>query len=193
MRIKKYNQFIKENLSQESIGEWIESVAKDDDYLLNIISQYTQDVDPTVRLSNAINVLDQSQQEEIRKRVQDHLDGVEEPKDVDVSANVDAGELMESAQISGKNVFKSFLKAITALGLKEHKPDWNNTPESFLIYFLFENVDVAKLKVILNRFKSLSMYIDSIDYTQNICHLYFGIKTDMTFEYGFKTDRKSVV
>jgi hypothetical protein len=193
MKIKKYNQFIKENVSEKSVGEWIESVAKDDDYLMNIISQYTQDIDPTVRLANAINVLNKSQQEELEKKVRDYIDGVDQPQDVEVSANVDSGELMESVQVAGKNIFKSFLKVITALGLKEHTPDWNKTPDSFLIYFLFENVDVAKLKMVLNRFKSLASYSESIDYTQNLCHLYFGIKTDMTFEYGFKTDVESPV
>lgn len=184
IRIKKYNQFIKES---HSFGEWVESVSEDNDDLLNIISQYTQDVDPTVRLANAINILSESQQKELRKRIQDHLSGVEQPQDVDVSVNVDATQIVESVQLSGKNIFKSFLKAITAMGLKEHAIDWSKVPDNFLIYFSFENVDVSKLKLILGRFKSLSMYINSIDYTFNLCSIYFGIKTDMTFEYGFKT------
>lgn len=91
-------------------------------------------------------------------------------------------------KVGGKNIFRSFLKMITAMGLKEHKPDWEHTPKDFILYYLFEDVDCAKLKLVLARFRSLSTFSDVIEYTHNSCYIYFGIKCDMTFEYGFKTD-----
>ena len=187
MKIKKYLDFLKENIEEQSIGQWIESVASDDEYLLNLISHYTQEIDPSVRLANAIDILPEFEKNELYKKIKDHLDGVQQPQDIDVIASVDSNEILESVQ-AGKNVLKSFLKIITALGLKEHKPDWQNTPDDFLIYFLFENVDFGKFKSISSRFKSVEFLVNTIDYSVNTCHLYFGIKTDMTFEYGVKTD-----
>lgn len=187
MRVKKFIEFVKENLQNQSIGEWIESVVKDDEYMLNLISQYTQEIEPSVRLANAIDILPEFEKNELYQKIKDHLDGIEQSQDIDVIASVDSSEILENLQ-AGKNVFKSFLKLITALGLKEHQPDWNKTPDVFLIYFLFENVDVEKFKLIAQRFKSIQMFVDSMDYTSNVCDLYFGIKTDMTFEYGIKSD-----
>ena len=185
MKIKKYIEFILESQESQSIGEWIESVA--DDYVLNLVSQYTQDVEPSVRLSNAIDILPDFEKEELSKKVKDYINGVEQSQDVDMVASVNSGELLENVQ-AGRNVFKSFLKLLTAMGLKEHQPDWSKTPQDFLIYFLFENVDMSNLKMFASRFKSLDLFINSIDYNVNICQLYFGIKTDLTFEYGVKTD-----
>lgn len=185
MRIKKYIDFILESQESQSIGQWIESVA--DDYVLNLVSQYTQDIDPSIKLSNSIDILQDFEKEELSKKVKDYIDGVQQPQNVDMVASVDSGELLENVQ-AGRNVFKSFLKLLTAMGLKEHQPDWSKTPQDFLIYFLFENVDMASLKMFAGRFKSLDLFINSIDYNVNTSQLYFGIKTDLTFEYGVKTD-----
>lgn len=185
MRIKKYIDFILESQESQSIGEWIESVA--DDYVLNLVSQYTQDIDPSIKLSNSIDILQDFERKELSKKVKDYIDGVQQPQNVDMVASVDSGELLENVQ-AGRNVFKSFLKLLTAMGLKEHQPDWSKTPQDFLIYFLFENVDMANLKMFAGRFKSLDLFINSIDYNVNTSQLYFGIKTDLTFEYGVKTD-----
>ncbi|MEN6292179.1 MAG: hypothetical protein ABFD07_09245 [Methanobacterium sp.] len=133
MKIKKYIEFILESQESQSIGGWIESVA--DDYVLNLVSQYIQDVEPSVRLSNAIDILPDFEKEELSKKVKDYIGGVEQPQDVDMVAIVDSGELLENLQ-AGRNVFKSFLKLLTAMGLKEHQPDWSKTPQEFLIYFL---------------------------------------------------------
>ena len=83
--IKNYNQFIKESFGGfRTMGEYIESLSKDNDYALNIISQYTQDIDPTVRIANVINLLPKSTQELILKLIKDEKTGREEPKEADV-------------------------------------------------------------------------------------------------------------
>lgn len=184
MEIKKYSQFIKED--KESIGEWIESVY--DDYVLNLVSKYTQDIDTSIRLANAIDILPENQKQELYSRVKEYLDGVE-PTDQSVEVSVGSGEVFEGQEtIGGRNVFKSFLKIITALGLKENNPDWANTPKDYLIYYLFGNVDISRLKLISSRYKSISYSVEEISYKHNKCNIYFGIKTDLTFEYGIRTD-----
>ena len=61
--IKRYLDFIKEDNEFHSLGEWIESLI-DDEYVRNIVSRYTKDSDPSIDLSNAINILDEKTQQE---------------------------------------------------------------------------------------------------------------------------------
>jgi hypothetical protein len=173
--IKKYIDFIKEN-----VGEYIESVSKDDEYLLNIIANYTKDIDPTIRLSNAVNLLSNYDQKSLSKQVEDYLNNDNTIRDDEVSTSVD----LTNESVGGKNIFKSFLKVITALGIKESTPDWENINSEFLIYYQY-NIDSSKLKFFLDRFKSLSSFSNLID--GNTCSLYYGVKCDQTFEYGFLT------
>jgi hypothetical protein len=187
--IKNYNQFIRESFNGfRTIGEYIESISKNNDYALNIISQYTQDIDPTVRLSNAINLLDKATQDFIIKMIQDYKNGTEEQKEPVVTAYTDVNLSEANEVIAGKNLFKCYLKVFTALGLKETKPDWENTPESFLIYFKTGLIDVNGIKSVMSRYRYFDTFINEIDYTQNECQLYFGIKCDSTFEYGILTE-----
>jgi len=189
--IKKYLQFIQESNIEgfNTIGEYIEHLSKDDEYALNIISQYTQDIDPTIRLANAINLLDKSKQQFILKSIKDHKSGHEEQKKPSISAYTDVN-LSESNEIimSGKNLFKCYLKVFTALGLKDTKPDWEKTPESFLIYFKTGLIDVNIVKSVMTRYRQFDTFINQINYTHNECQLYFGIKCDSTFEYGIGTE-----
>ena len=90
---------------------------------------------------------------------------------------------------AGKNVFKSFLKVITSLGLKDTKPNWEHMPDDFLLFFEYkcESSSVAEK---IQRFNSLNTFIDKLP-KQN-CSLYFGIKSDMNFNFGFKEDDKII-
>ena len=187
--IKKYLEFIKEDFEGfNSIGEYVENLAKDDEYALNIISQYTQDIDPTVRLANVINLLDKSTQDFIIKMIKNHKNGTEEQKEPVVTAYTDANLLEANEVLAGKNLFKCYLKVFTALGLKDTKPDWEKTPESFLIYFKTGLVDVNVVKSVMARYRQFDTFINEINYTHNECQLYFGIKCDSTFEYGIGTE-----
>jgi len=187
--IKNYNQFIRESFNGfRTIGEYIESISKNNDYALNIISQYTQDIDPTIRLANAINLLDKSTQGFIIKMIQDHRNGTEEQKEPVVIAYTDANLLEANEVIAGKNLFKCYLKVFTALGLKDTKPDWEKTPESFLIYFKTGLIDVNGMKSVMSRYRYFDTFINEINYTHSECQLYFGIKCDSTFEYGIGTE-----
>lgn len=182
--IKRYLEFINENQFNDfnSLGEWIESLSNDD-YIINIVSRYTNDIDPSIELSNAINILDPKTQNEIKGQIERYLEYGVEDKEPEIIVST---EILESQEISvsGKGVFTSFLKALTALGQKENTPNWNKTPDEFLIYYFFPNLNSDAVKSIFSRFKSLHRYINLISYDQNSVNLYFGVKCDGQFEYG---------
>jgi len=196
--IKKYLEFIKESSLEEikakhhSIGEYIESIAGDDEYALNIISQYTKDIDPTIRLANAINLLDEKTQEFILKMIEDNRSGNEEQKEPEVSAYTGAN-LSESTEQGGKNLFKCFLKTLTALGLKDTNINWSKTPDDYIMCFVTNDISVQNVKLIMTRYRQFDLVVNSIDYKHNECQLYYGIKVDGTFQYGIKTEDQNLV
>lgn len=185
--IKRYFQFINESKFGDfnNLGEWIESLS-DDKYIINIVSRYTNEIDPSIEISNAVNLLDPKTQHEIKGQVERYLEYGIENKDPEIIVSTDTEELLESQEISvsGKGVFTSFLKALTALGQKENTPNWEKTPDDFLLYYFFPNLNSESVKLIFTRFKSLHRYIDLITYDQNLVSLYFGLKCDGQFEYG---------
>jgi hypothetical protein len=191
--IKRYLQFIKENqlMKFNSIGEWVESLM-DDDYVRNIIIRYTSDIDPSISISNAINILDKRDQDEIKLQIDNYLkDGILD-KDPEIIASTETEELMETMvqgeiSVAGKGVFSSFLKSLTALGKKESSPNWDKCPGDFLIYYHFELMS-QDVKSVISRFKSLLRYEEMIDWGRNEIALYFGIKCNGQFEYGFAYD-----
>ena len=80
MKLKKYIDFISESRSDEfiSLGEWVESLISDE-YIKNIVSRYTKDISPDIYLSNAINVLDERTQSEIKSQIEEYLqNGIQE-------------------------------------------------------------------------------------------------------------------
>lgn len=189
MLIKKYIEFIKEsNLDDfNSLGEWIESLIGDD-YINNIVIRYTKDLDPSIRVSNVINLLDKRTQNEIKGQIDRYLQSGIEEKDPYVLASTETEELLESVDeisISGKSIFNSFLKSLSALGRKDTNPNFEKCPDDFLIFYSYDNLLYSDVKQIFSRFKSLSRYIDLMDYQKNDLGIYYGLKCDGTFEYGF--------
>lgn len=183
MRIKKYLQFINEDV-HNSLGEWILSLS-DDEYVRNIISRYTHEIDPSIDLENAINLLDNKTQLEIKQQVDDYLENGIEEKEPDILTSTETEELLESEiSVAGKGMFSSFLKCLTALGQKDSLPNWDKTPEDFLWFYFLPNLNSEIVKSTFSRFKSLSRYSDLIDYQKNEVNLYFGVKCDGQFEYG---------
>ena len=87
--IKKYLQFINENINDikskyHTVGEYVEKLAENDEYALNIIAQHTKDIDSDIRIANAINTLDDETQSLIVKLIEDHKNGTEDHKDAEV-------------------------------------------------------------------------------------------------------------
>lgn len=189
--IDKYEVFIREsNGGFKTIGEYVENLSKDNDYALTIISQYSQDIDPSVRIANVINVLPKSKQKLILKLILDEKIGKEEPKEADIIAYTSVN-LNES--IAGKNIFQCFLKVITALGQKEISYISEKTPKDFIFYFETQMLPVEDVKSVMGRYEFFDQKVNDIDYTFNICNLYYGIKIDGKFEYGIKTEEISIL
>lgn len=182
--IKKYSQFISEtfNVNQHhSLGEYIEELSKDDGFIQMLIGEYTKVIDPSISVSNAINVLDDLQKVELLKRVELHLNNNQGDVDVSTSTPVD---LVEESY--GKSVLTTFMKCLTALGFKDNTPESKEVPAEFLLFFKFSGVDSSKIQGVFKRFKSLSSI--QIDFSQPQMGLYFGIKCDGNFEYGYYYD-----
>ena len=207
MIIKKYLDFIGESYEDfDSFGQWVDSLS-DDPQILRIVNRYInddddlyggEDVDPTINLSNAINLLHDRIKAEIKEQIQDYLDRGVEEKDPDILVSTETDELLESVEtpditLAGKGIFSSFLKSLTALGQKESNPNWDQCPDDFLVFYLFKDLDADSVKVVFSRFKSLQRYLDLIDYGQNQLNLYFGITTTGLFEYGVQYEMRKPI
>lgn len=196
--IKKYHQYINESdnlIDGVSIGEWIEDSSRGNDYLLNIISNYTQEIDPTIRLANAINLLSLDKQKFLLSEVKEYLKmGEQDGKEVDLIAYTSMDLNESNGSMGGKSLFKSFLKIITALGQKESVTiDWEKTPENYLMVFKTQILNILEVKSVMTRYEFFNNYVSQIDYTQNDCKLYYGIGIDLTFEYGLICDGQKLI
>jgi hypothetical protein len=187
--IKRYLEFIKEDFSGfNSLGEWVESLMNDE-YIRNIIARYTKDSDASIDLSNVINILDDKTKQEIKAQIDHYLENGIEEKEPQFLVSTDLEELTESEiTVAGKGIFVSFLKSLTSLGQKELGPNWSKCPDDFLLYYYYPNLQSELIKQVFSRFKSLSRYLDLVDYQKNEVDLYFGIKCDGNFEYGLHYD-----
>lgn len=199
MLIKKYLDFISES-NDLNLGQWVDSLSNDPQ-IGRIVNKYISDdegiyggdsIDPQINLSNAINLLPQKTKDEIKQQIDDYLERGIEEKDPDILVSTETEDLLESVEITkaGKGVFQSFLKSLTALGQKESQPNWENTPNEFLLYYQFTDLNAIDVKSIFSRFKSLTTYLDLIDYSKNEVGLYFGVLSSGDFEYGILYDTK---
>lgn len=205
--IKRYLQFIKEDLGDfDSLGQRIESLIGDQ-YIRNIVARYTQDTHPSINLANAIDILEDKTKAEIKQQVDQYLErGIPEREPSIISSIDTTGLLSESIQTqvgaqsqsqsqtevspAGKGIFTSFLKALTALGKKESTPVWSECPAEFLLYYGFSDLESEVVKQIFSRFRSLSKYLFLVDYQQNHLSLYFGVTNLGEIEYGIKYQQR---
>jgi hypothetical protein len=200
--ITRYKNFIKEKLEQSSIGEWVESLIHDE-YIMSVVNRHIEDVDPSIRVANAVNILPKPEKTQLVNTIKKYLDEGLSDEQIDVSTTININKLTNESQSqvvgvgdlnnelnfskSGKWVFASFLKSITALGAKDYEINKKEEklPDNFLISYLTKDLEKVDVLSVFNRFKSLSpleKYINGIPYT-NIC-LYITIRVDATLEYG---------
>ncbi len=184
--IKRYLEFIRESEEAgiDTFGQWVESLYSDE-YVKNIVNRYIGEIGSDIRLANAVNLLDDATQKEIRQQIEEYqANGIEDKEPV-ISASTDIEQLVESEiTMAGKGIFHSFLKSLTALGQKERQSFADFCPDDFLLFYLFDGLDSTAVKQVFARFKSLVPYIEMIDYGRNDASLYFGIKCDGKMEYG---------
>lgn len=190
MPIKKYEQFIRENI--ESLGYRVESLYDTDDYVKNIVNRFIGEIPADVRLSNAVNLLDDETKKEINSLLDDYQKNGIQDKEPTVKFSTDVEPLTESEITpGGKGAFTSFLKVMTALGQKDVVCDFENCSEDFLLYYPSTPIETATTKAVLGRYKSLARFVEDVDYTQNELRLYFAITCDGELEYGAVADERS--
>jgi len=209
--IKKYIEFIKENFDNKkredfnSLGEWVEylfDLYKDDEEKLSNLKSIINrdfnvkgqsdlnDIKSDIRLANAINILDDKTKKEMSTLIEKFLEEGLSKEEPVVDFSTDVEDLVEGdITLSGKNIFKSFLKTITALGRKDSPINREICPNDFIYYYNYDNIPSNDLKLVFKRFKSLHMYSDLIPYDSNESGLYYGIKLDGQLEYGLITDK----
>ena len=110
-----------------------------------------------VKVSNAINTLSEYDKRFLYNNVCDFIDGKEINSEVSVTATVNENV---TEVTTGKSVFKTFLRMLTSLGLKENSPSWDKCPKDFILYYEFNDVKLETLKSVMSRFKSLSLFIE---------------------------------
>lgn len=184
--LKKYMQFVREDLSKieyqhHSLGEWVEDLCLGNKEILELIKPYIDDTNPSVRISNAINVLDMSGKNSVYKIITDYLNDTGRKTDIRTFVNLTNESNSEDLSV-GKNVFVTFLKVITSLGLTDIKPKCDSIPDDFLLFFEYQS-DHNTLSERLLRFPSLSYFVAKLP--ENNPKLYYGIKNDMKFSFGF--------
>ncbi len=180
--LKKYLQFIKENFGGfDTLGEYIEYLAKDNEYAQQVVSEFTQSINSDVRISSAVNTLDKSTQELILKMIQDESQGIKPDKEVSVNSYTST-TINES--VGGRNIFKCFLKIISALGQKNSEVDWKLTPDNFLGMFITNSVNSDELKSVMSRYLYFDNFMKSQSLKSNLVKLYYGIRDDLNLEYG---------
>ena len=177
--IKKFEKFLLESKADEIVD-----LASDDSYSLDLISSYCNDVDPSVDLKSAVSLLDEKTQDDILSLIKKYKSNRKE-EDPEVIANTDLNLLEESeSTLAGRNLFNCFLKIFTALGYKNIQPNWKQTPNEFLIYYVTEEIEYLEIRSVTSRFKYLDQTIEKISTSTKTARLYFGLTTNLTIEYG---------
>jgi hypothetical protein len=122
--------------------------------------------------------------------IEDEKNGVKPEEEIDVTSYTST-RYDESQQTGGKNIFKCFLKVVSALGQKNCQIDWKKTPDDFLSLFITDSVDLEQTKGIMSRYLYFENFIKSNQSNSTSAHLYFGIKSNLNIEYGIIVDGKS--
>jgi hypothetical protein len=189
MKIKKFTNFVAENFKgYDSLAEYIEYLAKNNDYAKNVISEYTKGLDPSVRVASIINTLDEDTQKIILKKIQQE-NAPSEPVEVTPSTYL---RYDESNQTGGKNIFKCFLKVTSALGQKNCEVNWQRVPDDYLILYITDSLDVEQTKNVMSRYLYFDKFIKSYTSQTANLNLYYGIKSDMNVDYGIVMDGKQI-
>lgn len=187
--LKNYKLFLKESISREdfnTVGEYIEKLAEDDEDARIFIGDYLKDYNPTVRIANAVNYLKKSEQEEIINKILQNKKNIE-PEEPTVIVNTDLEVLESESSLGGKNLFKCFLKIITALGQKSININKELKPEDFFIYYLTDWINSEDLRSVMSRYDFFEEILISMNIQSNV-RLYYGIKDNLFFEYGINID-----
>lgn len=164
-----------------SIGSYISDLAENDDRVRELVANFTKEIDPSIEMSNAINILDDIKKVELLRNVEQHINNEKGNFNVSTRAASDH-ELNESQGKRG--IFTSFLKSLTALGFRENQHS-TDIPDRFLFIFRFSGKKGDDIMTIFKRFA----YLDSVELDpERPTQLYFGLTDDNIIEYGWYYD-----
>jgi len=182
--LKKYFEFIKESL--QDLGEWVDEIYQKDNSIISLVNKYISEKDPSINLISSVNTLSDDDKLNLKKDLDSYLSG-------DKKSEVSTSTSQETEiKVNSKNLFKILLKLVTALGLKD-KIVKKQKYEDWLIYYNIENVNVKNLKNLSIRFQSMNNFVEKINYDLNHIDIYFGIKEDLIFEFGFVKDNEFII
>jgi hypothetical protein len=169
--IKKFNLFIRENIE---FGEYVENHMKDEN-INRLILPFIKNQNKDLKISNIINTLDQNKKNEIKNIINNYL-----KNGLISKANIDVNVSSVVLENSGKGVFNTFLKALSAISVESIS---KKIKKDFLLFYITENIEPQLINEIFNRFKSLSHYISDIDINEKVS-LFYGINYNLILEYG---------
>jgi len=181
--IKNYMKFISENLAQE-----IESLAKSSDYARKVVAEFISDIDSDVRIYNAVSTLSPKTQQTILRMIHDEnkeAEPVEALPITDINYN-------ESQQIGGRNLFKCFLKIVSALGQKNCEVKWESVPNDYLVVYITDILDWENTSDIMSRYEFFEDISQSYQSENSSCKLFWGLKNDMNVQYGILMNKKII-
>jgi hypothetical protein len=152
-----------------TFGRWVEKNTHNNEYLMSIISPFLIDVDPDIRISNAVDLLSEFDQKQIYAMITSHKERKVESTENDVQG--------------GRNVFKSFLKAgySMSIGKLEKKPN-----KDYIIFYESNSINDDILLQSFGRFRSLQLLYKKTIENQE-CRIFFGVDTNLNFVYGVTT------
>lgn len=181
--ISRFQGFLAESKYTETIrrhgglGRWLEERISDDPYLRQVTAPFLAGIDPTIRLANAIEMLSDFDRRQVFDAVTRRMERTNESSATQAQQEPQA-QVQAQAQ-GGKNVFRSFLKCITSLGLS--KVNKVSTP-GFLIYYETHECAEDLVTQSVSRFRSLmSIYTPRPGST---VRMYFGVDQNLGFTYG---------
>lgn len=176
-----------------TIGQWIEHIIDKDDYIQTLVNQYTKNYDPSIKLSNVIDLLDDDDKNELRNKIDNYIQNGIKDKDPIVFANVekvskvDVSEQDPMLQEGGQNIFVSFLKVLVSMGYKDIELDDEKCPNDYIFYYKTNAIMTRTVRDVFFRFKSLKYFFDKgiITMDENSVKLCFGVGCDGFLDYGF--------
>lgn len=168
-----------------SIGNYIEYIGDntDDKELFDqIVNKHLTDYNPKIRIANSVETINTFD----KLLLVDELEReclIKEDLQSDIIDNT----------VGGKGSFTSFLKVLTAAGIKELKVDNKKCAKEYLIVYDSDNIQKDELLRVLNRFQSLGLAKKKItESTAENYGTYYSVKFNnkLYIEYGLLLDNK---
>lgn len=179
---------IEESEIQNAPDEQIQKDKIVDHYRKTDENKKEKNIDTSIRISNAVNVLNSYDQMLLVKKLRDEFK-IEENNHFDL-------EEAKDLTLLGKTGFNSFIKVLSALNLPNVEIDKENCPKDFFVIFLTEKLNKERLLKIFKRFKSMAQISEIISKSDDQIRIYFGMKynSKLFVEYGIvKGEKRTVI